>query len=92
MITFKQYIYICPCSIPCIAHHVPRYIEVLPNSIVEQALGDAEVEMDLFDAMLRILSQADKQIYKRHAEQRWRHFIESNFLVSQITTPVIHLA
>lgn len=43
---------------------------------------NCEMELDLFDALMRCLRQEDDELYAPFGELRWRHFFESDFMVS----------
>lgn len=66
---------------PCIAHYVPKYIEVLGDGIKKQLKGFSEMEMDLFDSIVRRFKEMDDRLYDQNPYWRWRHFFESDFTV-----------
>ncbi|OEL27392.1 hypothetical protein BAE44_0011590, partial [Dichanthelium oligosanthes] len=68
-------------KMPCFVHYIPKYIEVMPSAVKKQFLGQSEMEMDLFDAILRRFKQCDDRIYGAEGSPRWRHFVESDFMV-----------
>lgn len=65
----------------CIVHYVPKYIEVSSIGIEMQLEGRSEMEMDLFDAVVRRFKELDDGLYGEEERQRWRHFVESDFMV-----------
>ncbi|CAL4965203.1 unnamed protein product [Urochloa decumbens] len=67
---------------PCFIHYIPKYIEVSPVAVKLQFIGKEEMEMDLFDVILRHFKQLDDALYVRQSFARWRHFVESDFLKS----------
>jgi hypothetical protein len=64
----------------CIAHYIPKYIDVTLSSIKYSFEGCCEMEMDLFDAAVRRFQEIDNMFYERMCV-RWRHFFESDFMV-----------
>ncbi|KAF8701795.1 hypothetical protein HU200_033113 [Digitaria exilis] len=66
----------------CIVHYTPKYIEVLVGGIKMQLAGLLEMEMDFFDAAIRRFKEMDDMLYDRKMYQRWRHFVESDFMVN----------
>lgn len=71
---------LCCCRL-WFVHDSPKYIEVMPHDVWLQFGGKSEMEMDMFDVLLRRLRQSDDSLYKNRAVDRWRHFMESDFLV-----------
>ncbi|TVU35756.1 hypothetical protein EJB05_17659, partial [Eragrostis curvula] len=65
---------------PLFSHHTPKYIEVLPHAAQMQFSGAVELEMDMFDVLLRRFRQNDDAIYSDVGCTRLRHFIETDFL------------
>lgn len=47
-----------------------------------QLAGLLEMEMDFFDAAIRRFKEMDDMLYDRKMYQRWRHFVESDFMVN----------
>lgn len=45
-------------------------------------LGVSEFDLDMFDATIRCVRQHDDCLYKHIPSVRWRHFFESDFMVS----------
>lgn len=64
-----------------ISHRVPKYIEVTGADFRSQVLGHCEMEVNLFDALIRALRDEDDKIYSAVGDLRWRHFFESDFMV-----------
>ena len=62
-------------------HYCPKYIEVMPNAARDHVMGVSEMEMDMFDAIIRSFMQSDDKLYHSEGRLRWRHFFESNVLV-----------
>lgn len=60
---------------------MPKYIEVSGAGIQMQLEGRSEMEMDLFDAAIRRFKELDERLYGGKECQRWRHFVESDFMV-----------
>jgi hypothetical protein len=69
------------CTRPWIVHFCPKYIEVLTFAIKAQFVGQAELEMELFDAVVHRFKQVDDDLYSHEGHLRWRHFVESDFMV-----------
>lgn len=67
---------------PWIVHDSPNRIEVLPCAAKLQILGDCEFDIDMIDVLIRRLRQVDQKVYRDQGNMRWRHFVESDFLVS----------
>ncbi|XP_021311418.1 uncharacterized protein LOC8070423 [Sorghum bicolor] len=67
---------------PWIVHYCPKYIEVRTCAVKYQFLGKSEMEMGLVDAVLRRFKQVDDELYMNQGPARWRHFVESDFMVS----------
>lgn len=66
----------------CIVHYEPKYIEVSLESFKLTLDGLCEMELDMFDASVRRFKQIDDEVYSVYKAGRWRHFFESDFLVS----------
>lgn len=66
---------------PWIVHFCPKYIEVLTCAFKSQFLGNSELEMELVDAVIRRYKQVDDELYAHEGPARWRHFVESDFMV-----------
>lgn len=66
-------------------HWYPKYIRLSAQSVRSQLLGNSELEMDLFDALIRCVKQDDDSLYSSTCNLRWRHFFESDFMVSTLT-------
>ena len=49
-----------------------------------QFLGKSELEMELFDAVLRRFKQFDDHLYVNEGPLRWRHYVECDFMVCQL--------
>lgn len=62
--------------------YCPKYIEVMPSAAHDQEIGVSEMEMDMFDALMRLFMQRDDAIYCTEGRVRWRHFFESDILVT----------
>lgn len=69
---------------PWIVHFCPKYIEVIACAAKAQFTGNSELEMELVDAVIRRYKQADDALYAREGPARWRHFVESDFMVCSI--------
>ncbi|XP_066350290.1 uncharacterized protein [Miscanthus floridulus] len=67
---------------PWIVHFCPKYIEVLTCVFKSQFLGNSELEMELVDAVIRRYKQVDDELYAHEGPARWRHLVESDFMVS----------
>ena len=65
-----------PCS-PHIVHYCPKYTEVMPNAARDHVMGVSEMEMDMFDAIIRSFMQSDDKLYRSEGGLRWRHFFLS---------------
>ena len=61
-----------------IVHRNPKHIQV---SVRSQILGMSEMELDLFDAIIRLVKQDDDALYQYVSNMRWRRFFESDFMV-----------
>ena len=64
-----------------IVHRNPKHIQVSVRSFRSQILGMSEMELDLFDAIIRLVKQDDDALYQSVSNMRWRHFFESDFMV-----------
>jgi len=53
----------------------------MPNAAHDQAKGLSELEMDIFDAIIRSFMQSDDKLYRSEGRLRWWHFFESDILV-----------
>ena len=58
----------------------------MPNAAHDQAKGLSELEMDMFDAIIRSFIQSDDELYRLERSLRWRHFFEPDILVLYTTT------
>lgn len=47
-----------------------------------QISARSEMEMDLFDAVIRRFKEIDDRLYDQKLYQRWRHFLEADFMVT----------
>lgn len=65
-----------------IVHRQPKYIQVFGAELFAQLVGQVETESELLDALMRSLRQEDDVLYASFGAQRWRHFFESDFMVS----------
>ncbi|KAG0548589.1 hypothetical protein BDA96_01G179200 [Sorghum bicolor] len=72
------------CSMPRIVDYNPKYIEVMPEAAREQRMGLCELEMDMFDAIIRSFRYSDDSLYSTQGGLRWRHFFESDILAAVI--------
>ncbi|TVU05969.1 hypothetical protein EJB05_49155 [Eragrostis curvula] len=61
-------------------HYAPKYVEVNGADAWSQFIGEAEMEMDMMDVLMRRFKQVDDSLYVRFCGYRWRHFVESDFL------------
>ena len=68
----------------------PKYISVSARAVRSQLLGKSEIEMDLFDAIIRRIKQDDDVLYSSVTNLRWRHFFESDFMVYDLTPVIIY--
>lgn len=80
---FAYRIHVLPSS-PLIIHRDPKYIHVSASDLHDQFLGKREFELDLFDALIRLIRQQDDQLYASFGNLRWRHFFESDFMVINV--------
>jgi len=69
------------CCRPCLVHFVPKFIMVKPVALKDQLRGHSEMEMDLFDAIIWRFKQVDDLMYADQMGTRWRHFVESYFMI-----------
>lgn len=60
---------------------LPKRIEVMPCAVKLQLLGDCELDLDMFDAVIRRLKEVDQKVYRDQGTLQWRHFVESEFMV-----------
>ncbi|TVU22288.1 hypothetical protein EJB05_31973 [Eragrostis curvula] len=64
-----------------VVHTSPNYVEVRARSLIEQATGACDLDMDTMDANIRRLRQIDDDMYAAQGGSRWRHFMESEFTI-----------
>lgn len=69
---------------PCFIHYIPKYIEVLTVAVKLQFIGQSEMAMDLFDAILRRFKQLDDALCVGQPCACWRHFVESDFVACSL--------
>lgn len=50
-------------------------------AVKAQFVGHYEFEMELVDAVIRRYKQIDDDLYVHEGRSRWRHFVESDFMV-----------
>ncbi|RLN24475.1 hypothetical protein C2845_PM07G33090 [Panicum miliaceum] len=72
----------CNAQRPVVLHFSSKHIEVSLDSFICQLEGGSELVMDMFDAIIRSLRQADDIMHSGKLCPRWRHFFESDFVVS----------
>ncbi|CAD6232326.1 unnamed protein product [Miscanthus lutarioriparius] len=65
-----------------IVYRNPKHIQVSVRSFRSQILGMSEMELDLFDAIIRLVKQDDDALYQSVSNMRWRRFFESDFMES----------
>jgi len=56
-----------------------------------QFVGHSEFEMELVDAVIRRYKQVDDDLYVHEGPARWRHFVESDFMVCTQIIPLFFL-
>jgi hypothetical protein len=69
---------------PVVLHFAPKHIEVSLESFKAQRDGSSELIMDMFDAIMRRLSEIDDAANAKGHNPRKRHYFESDFVVSII--------
>jgi len=84
--SITQSVVFCFFCSPWIVHYCPKYIEVRTCAVKYQFLGKSEMEMGLVDAVLRRFKQVDDELYMNQGPARWRHFVESDFMVCSYST------
>ncbi|KAJ1269351.1 hypothetical protein BS78_07G205300 [Paspalum vaginatum] len=73
-----------PSSMTCIMHYHPRFIQVSGHALRAQFVGECEMELDLFDAIIRRFKQKDDMLYNGSGNGIWCHYFESDILTSML--------
>ena len=60
-------------------------------AVKAQFVGHSEFEMELVDAVIRRYKQVDDDLYVHEGLARWRHFVESDFMVCTQIIPLFFL-
>ncbi|XP_022683899.1 uncharacterized protein LOC111257874 isoform X2 [Setaria italica] len=66
---------------PWLMHFKPKFIELAPDDIHGQITAQAEFDVDFMDICIRRIKQMDGALYGAHVDSRWRHLMESDFMI-----------
>lgn len=65
----------------CYCPQATKYIQVPCRVFISQFTGTCELGVNLFYALIRLASQEDDELFLSFGSSRWRHYIESDFMV-----------
>lgn len=65
-------------------HLIPYKIEIKGGLMQAVFQGENDFDQTTMDALVRLYTEMDRQMYLKWNESRWRHFLPTDFAVREV--------